>query len=56
MIKQQNGSKVFIYRSRETIKQSPEYTEVLLLTQDFETRLHGHYHLQGYWVDESVPR
>jgi len=49
-------SKVFINLSRETIKQSPEYTEALLLTRDYETRLHGHYHLQGYWVDESVPR
>ena len=49
-------SKVFINLSRETIKQSPEYTDALLLTRDYETRLHGHYHLQGYWVDESVPR
>jgi len=49
-------SKVYINLSRETIKQSPEYTEALLLTRDYETRLHGHYHLQGYWVDESAPR
>jgi sporulation protein YlmC with PRC-barrel domain len=49
-------SEVFINFSRETIKQSPEYTEASLLTRDYETRLHGHYHLQGYWVDESVPR
>jgi len=49
-------SKVFVNLPRETIKQSPEYTEALLLTRDYETRLHGHYHLQGYWVDESIPR
>ncbi len=48
-------SKVFINLSREAIKQSPQYTEALLLTRDYETRLHGHYRLQGYWVDESVP-
>ncbi|MBA3028630.1 MAG: PRC-barrel domain containing protein [Desulfobacteraceae bacterium] len=48
-------SKVFINLSRETIKQSPEYTEESLLTRDYETGLHGHYHLQGYWVDESAP-
>ncbi len=48
-------SKVFVNLSRDTIKQSPEYTEVFLLTRDYETRLHGHYHLQSYWVDESAP-
>ena len=48
-------SKVFINLSRDTIKQSPEYTEAFLLTRDYETRMHGHYHLQGYWVDESAP-
>ena len=49
-------SKVFINLSRETIKQSPEYTEESLLTRDYETGLHRHYNRQGYWVDESVPR
>ena len=45
-------SKVFVNLSRETIKQSPEYTEESLLTRDYETGLHRHYNRQGYWVDE----
>jgi hypothetical protein len=44
-------SKVFVNLSRETIKQSPEYTELSLLTRDYETVLHRHYDRQGYWVD-----
>ena len=48
-------SKVLIDLPREMIKESPEYTEDFLLTRDYETNLHGHYHRQGYWVDESVP-
>ena len=44
-------SKVFVGLSRETIKQSPEYTEEALLTRDYETRLHRHYNRQGYWID-----
>jgi uncharacterized protein YrrD len=45
-------SKVFVNLTRETIKQSPEYTEESLLTRDFETRLHQHYNRKGYWVEE----
>ena len=45
-------SKVFVNISRETVKQSPEYTEASLLTREYETRLHRHYNRQGYWVDE----
>jgi uncharacterized protein YrrD len=45
---------VFINLSRETIKQSPEYTEESLLTRDYEIGLHGHYNRKGYWVDELV--
>jgi uncharacterized protein YrrD len=45
-------SKVFVDLSRETIKQSPEYTEEALLPRDYEARLHRHYNRQGYWVDE----
>ena len=43
--------KVFINLSRETIKQSPEYSVESLLTRDYEDRLHRHYNRQGYWVD-----
>ena len=46
--------KVFVDLSRETIKQSPEFTEESLLTRDYETGLHRHYNRQGYWVDELV--
>jgi hypothetical protein len=45
-------SKVFLNLSRETIKQSPEYTDDSLLTRDYETGLHRHYGRKGYWVDE----
>jgi hypothetical protein len=47
-------SKVFVNLSRETIKQSPEYTELSLLTRDYEIGLHRHYDRQGYWIDERV--
>ena len=44
--------KVFINLDRETIKESPEYTEESLLTRDYEISLHGHYKRKGYWIDE----
>jgi len=44
-------SKVFVNLLRETIKQSPEYTEDSLLTRDYEIGLHKHYNKQGYWKD-----
>jgi hypothetical protein len=43
---------VFVNVLRETIKQSPKYTEESLLTRDYETGLHRHYNRQGYWVGE----
>jgi hypothetical protein len=49
-------SKVFVNLSRETIKQSPEYTDESLLTRDYETALHGHYKRQTYWVDELAAK
>jgi hypothetical protein len=49
-------SKVFVNLTRETIKQSPEYTEESLLTRDYETGLHRHYNRQGYWVNEPADR
>jgi hypothetical protein len=45
-------SKVFINLSRETIKQSPVYTEESLLTRDYEAGLHLHYDRKGYWVED----
>jgi uncharacterized protein YrrD len=47
-------SKVFVNLLRETIRQSPEYTDESLLTRDYETELHRRYNRQGYWVDELV--
>jgi len=47
--------KVFVNVLRKAIKQSPEYAEEALLTRDYETRLHGHYNRQGYWIDEPTP-
>ena len=49
-------STVFVNLLRETIKQSPEYTEELLITRDYETRLHRHYNHQGYWVDKVTAK
>lgn len=49
-----DDSKVFINLSRAAIKQAPEYNEESLLTRNYETKLHGHYNRQGYWVDEPV--
>ncbi len=46
--------KVFVNLDRETIEQSPEYTEASLITRDYEIGLHGHYNRKGYWVDELV--
>lgn len=50
--------KVVINLPRETIKQSPEYSEESLITRDFETALHRHYHMEGYWGegDADSPR
>ncbi len=44
-------SKVFVNLSRDAIKQSPEYTEESLITRDYETALHRHYQIDGYWPD-----
>jgi uncharacterized protein YrrD len=48
--------KVFVDLSRETIKQSPEYTEEAPLTRDYETGLHLHYNRVGYWIDEPAAK
>lgn len=48
---QWDESKVFVNLPRETIRQSPEYTEESLPTRDYEIRLHRHYNRQIYWND-----
>ena len=47
--------KVYVDLLRETIRQSPEYTEGSLLTREYETGLHRHYNSHGYWIDEKTP-
>lgn len=42
-------SKVYVNLPGEIIKQSPEYTDNLILTRDYEFELHRHYNRQGYW-------
>jgi hypothetical protein len=49
-----NELKVFLNLPRETIKQSPEYSEEAMLSRDYETRLHRHYNRQGYWIDNEI--
>ena len=47
-------SKVFVNLSRETIKNSPEYTDESSVTRDYETRLHRHCNFHGYWLDKPA--
>ena len=44
-------SKVFVNLNCESIKQSPVYDEELLVTRDYEAKLHRHYGRQGYWFE-----
>jgi hypothetical protein len=44
-----NESKVFVGLTRESIKNSPEYSEQTLLDRDYETLLHEHYRRPLYW-------
>lgn len=46
-----DDSTVFINLPRETIRQSPEYTEDSILDRDYELRLHRHYERPAYWDD-----
>jgi hypothetical protein len=46
-------AKVYINLTRDAIQQSPEYTDELLLTREYESDLHQHYNRSGYWMDES---
>ena len=49
-----NEAKVFVNLPRESIKQSPEYTEESLLTREYETKLYEHYNRPGYWVKSAA--
>lgn len=46
-------SKVFVNLSRDSIKKSPEYTDELLLSRNYEVSLHKHYDRQSYWDREA---
>ena len=49
-------SSVSVNLTRESIKQSPEYSEESLLTRDYETQLHSHYHRNIYWKEKPAER
>jgi hypothetical protein len=45
-------STVYLRLERATIQNSPEYSESLLITRDYEAKLHRHYDLEEYWQEE----
>ncbi len=45
-------SRVYINLTKENIKQSPEYTDELELTRDYESSLFGYYKKTPYWSPE----
>ena len=47
-----SNSQVKIHMTRESIRQSPEFSEEGLITRDYEAHLHGHYKRDGYWVGQ----
>lgn len=47
-----NEEKVFTNLSRDSIRQSPEFTDESLVNRNFEIQLHRHYNRQGYWAEE----
>ncbi len=44
---------LFVALSGDAIRQSPQYTERLLVTREYEARLHHHYGRSGYWVGNA---
>lgn len=44
---------VLIDLPSEAIKQAPEFTNVSMLTREFEEALHDYYKKKGYWEEES---
>jgi uncharacterized protein YrrD len=47
---------VSVNLSRDSIKQSPEYSEENLLTRDYESQLHRHYNRNVYWKEDPEER
>ena len=48
--------KVFVALSQDSIKRSPEYSDELLLTRDYELELYRHYKQKIYWSDDVADR
>lgn len=47
-------SKIYVSLSRETIRQSPEFTNGMQLNRDYENRLYSYYNRPGYWTEEHA--
>ena len=47
---------VYVNLSRERIKSSPEYSDDMILSRDYETSLHSYYNQSGYWTEETAGR
>ena len=43
---------VFVDLDRNDIREAPEYVPGMLLSREFESRLHRHYERPGYWLDK----
>jgi hypothetical protein len=48
--------KVFVNLSRDSIKRSPEYSDEMLITREYELMLHRNYDRTGYWADEPAEK
>ncbi|MBS1717184.1 MAG: PRC-barrel domain-containing protein [Armatimonadetes bacterium] len=46
-------AKAYVSINRETIKDSPKYTDQSLLSREYETELYRHYSREGYWLDDK---
>ena len=44
--------KVYVNLTKESIKNSPEYSDDLFVSRDYEDKLHEHYKRKGYWKDD----
>ena len=51
-----NEQKVYVNISCETIIQSPEYLDNVLLSWDYQTKLYSYYNFTGYWIEEPAEK
>ncbi len=47
-----DDSTVYVNLAGDAIKEAPKYTDVGLLTREYEGQLHQHYNRPGYWVGD----